>query len=189
MEFIQHEINTHKNKLMNLINNLNNTQLINEEIFINNEIKKESECLISLLNIKYNTLNSQNNINNNINFNPFMFQQNPVMNVQNININPIQQKIFPEHLNFHESYNDNNNLTNVRFDHVSGNKIVLVCRINEKFSDVVKKYREKANDYESYWFLFNNNRLDPSSNLTLAQLNLFDCSIITVLNKDDLKGG
>ena len=52
MNFIQEEINIHKNKLMTLINNLINTQLINEEIFINNEIKKESECLISLLNVK-----------------------------------------------------------------------------------------------------------------------------------------
>ena len=50
--FIQEEINTHKTKLLSLINNLINTQLINEEIFINNEIKKESECLISLLNVK-----------------------------------------------------------------------------------------------------------------------------------------
>ena len=40
MNFIQEEINIHKNKLMTLINNLINTQLINEEIFINNEIKK-----------------------------------------------------------------------------------------------------------------------------------------------------
>ena len=48
MNFIQEEINTHKNKLMTLINNLINTQLINEEIFINNEIKKECEFFISL---------------------------------------------------------------------------------------------------------------------------------------------
>ena len=36
-----------------------NTQLLNEEVSINNEIKKESECLISLLNIKQNTLMNQ----------------------------------------------------------------------------------------------------------------------------------
>ena len=52
MDHIQLVINKHKNKLMNLINNLINTQLINEEIYINNEIKTESECLTSLLNIK-----------------------------------------------------------------------------------------------------------------------------------------
>ena len=35
MEYTQYEINKHKTKLMSLINNLFNTQLINEEIFIN----------------------------------------------------------------------------------------------------------------------------------------------------------
>ena len=52
MDTIQQEINMHKLKLLNLVNNLINTQLINEEIFINNEIKTENECLKSLLNIK-----------------------------------------------------------------------------------------------------------------------------------------
>ena len=85
MEFIQQEINKHKTKLMNLINNLINTQLINEEIFINNEIKKESECLISLLNVKQKELLNQ--MNNNINLNPFMFQPNNMMNITPININ------------------------------------------------------------------------------------------------------
>ena len=54
MDTIQQEINMHKLKLLNLVNNLINTQLIDEEIFINNEIKTENECLKSLLNIKQN---------------------------------------------------------------------------------------------------------------------------------------
>ena len=53
---IQQEINMHKNNLVTLINNLINTQLVNEEIFINNEIRKESEFLNSLLNQKKNCL-------------------------------------------------------------------------------------------------------------------------------------
>ena len=61
VNFIQQEINIHKTKLMNLINNLINTQLINEEIFINNEIKKESENIVSLLNVKQNILMDQIN--------------------------------------------------------------------------------------------------------------------------------
>ena len=72
---------------------------------------------------------------------------------------------------------------------MSGKKTVLVCRINEKFSDVVKKYREKANDYENNLFLFDGSGLDPSSNLTLAQLKLLRNPVITVLNKEGLKGG
>ena len=85
MESMLQEINTHKAKLLNLINNLINTQLINDEIFINNEIKKESEILNSLFNIKKNFLmNPINpmNLNNNINLNPLMIQPNLIMNPQ-----------------------------------------------------------------------------------------------------------
>ena len=100
MEFIQQEINKHKTKLMNLINNLINTQLINEEIFINNnEIKKESECLISLLNVKQNTLMNQMNQNNNINFNPLIPQPNPfIMNAPAMNIEQIQPQFLSNNL-------------------------------------------------------------------------------------------
>ena len=65
MDPIQQEINMHKSNLLNLINNLINTQLIDEEISINNDIKTESECLKSLLNIKQtnqmNIINQNNN--------------------------------------------------------------------------------------------------------------------------------
>ena len=48
----QIEINKHKTNIINLAMKLCNTFIINEEIFINNEIKKETEILQSLLNIK-----------------------------------------------------------------------------------------------------------------------------------------
>ena len=76
MDTIQQEINSHKSRLFDLINNLINTQLIDNEISINNDIKTESECLKSLLNIKQtNLMNQMNQINqnNNFNANPFMF--------------------------------------------------------------------------------------------------------------------
>jgi rubrerythrin len=88
MEFVQQEIDIHKTKLMNLINNLINTKLINQEIYINNEIKKESEFLNSLLNIKQNIL--INPLNNNINYNPFIIQSNIINNDAQINFNPNQ---------------------------------------------------------------------------------------------------
>ena len=52
MDFIQPEINKHKTQLKTLINNLINTENINEEIMYNNQIKMESEFIISLLNAK-----------------------------------------------------------------------------------------------------------------------------------------
>ena len=76
MDCTVQEINIHKQMLINLDNKLINTQIINEEISINNEIKKESECLNSLLNIKQNYLMNQFNQNN---FNNLILQQNQVM--------------------------------------------------------------------------------------------------------------
>ena len=66
----EQEIQKHKNKLNQLISKLINTHNIEEEISINNEIKKESECLSSLLNIKKYELNQNNNTNMDNNFNP-----------------------------------------------------------------------------------------------------------------------
>ena len=49
MDYIQQEINMHKSKLLNLINNLINTQIIDNEIAIN----KLNNILE--INIKYKT--------------------------------------------------------------------------------------------------------------------------------------
>ena len=89
MDYIQQEINMHKSKLLNLINNLINTQIIDNEIAINDEIKTESECLKSILKIKQNNLmNQQINLNNNLDFSPFMVQPNLQMNLLMNNMNP-----------------------------------------------------------------------------------------------------
>ena len=66
----QIEINKHKTNICNLAMKLSNTFNIYEEISINNEIKKETEFLLSLLNIKQSEIITFNkNINNNMNFN------------------------------------------------------------------------------------------------------------------------
>ena len=54
MEFVQQNINIQKTKLLNLINNLNSTLLIEQGIFINNEIQKECNILSTFLNEKQN---------------------------------------------------------------------------------------------------------------------------------------
>ena len=67
------EINKHKFNILSLANKLINTFNINEEMSINNEIKKETEFLLSLLNIKNNAIMNQMAMNNNMNFfNPMM---------------------------------------------------------------------------------------------------------------------
>ena len=60
MDFTLIEINNHKNNISNLSTKLLNAYDINEEISINNEIKKETEILVSLLNIKMKVIMAQN---------------------------------------------------------------------------------------------------------------------------------
>ena len=183
MDFNQLDIINHKTKLMNLINNLINTQLVHEEIFINNEIKKESEYLSSLLNSKQIRLMNQNN--NNINSNPFIFQQNIMMNIPQMHLNQIEQN------NFNPENNKKNNepTINVRFiqenDH---SKIFAIqCNPNEKISDVIEKYRQRADDYLEDHFIFNNTQLGNLSS-TLSQIGIKDHSLIGVFRKGVIKG-
>ena len=65
MNYTLEEIKKYKIKINDLSNKLINTLDINEEIMINNEIKKETEFLLSLLNIKKNEIINFNNNNNN----------------------------------------------------------------------------------------------------------------------------
>ena len=183
MDYNQQDIFNHKTKLLNLINNLINTQLVQEEIFINNEIKKESEYLSSLLNSKQIRLMNQNN--NNINSNPFIFQQNIMMNIPQMHLNQIEQN------NFNPENNQKNNepTINVRFiqenDH---SKIFAIqCNPNEKISDVIEKYRQRADDYLEDNFIFNNAQLGNLSS-TLSQIGIKDHSLIGVFRKGVIKG-
>ena len=170
MDPIQQEINMRKSKLLNLVNNLINTQLIDEEISINNDIKTESECLKSLLNVKQtNSMNQMNQINqnNNFNANPFMLQPNLLMNPPIMNINPMIQN------NFNSFSNKNiNNVQriNVRFSHASGTNILIPFEQNRKISDLINEYRRRTNDFGENIFLFNAKKIDPFSSKTIKEL-------------------
>ncbi len=179
VNFIQQEINIHKTKLMNLINNLINTQLINEEIFINNEIKKESECLISLLNVKQKELLNQ--MNNNINLNPFMFQPNNMMNIPPININ--QMNIGQPQIN--------RNDLNIIFERETDipKNIVIRTQYKETVSDIIKKYQEKSNDYNDNFYLWDLKDLNNYMNSTLSELKIKHLEKIHVSKKGNLIAG
>ena len=61
--------------------------------------------------------------------------------------------------------------------------------LNEKVSDLITKFRNKAHDTELQHekFIFNAKRLNMS--LTVAEAGLSNNSIIYVINDKDLKGG
>ena len=67
-------------------------------------------------------------------------------------------------------------------------KINMQCILDEKISNLIKRFRIKINDFDSLLvFVFNGQRLD--SNLTIAQARLRDRSVISVLNFQYVQGG
>ena len=92
MENTLFEINKHKFNILFLSNKLINTYNINQEISINNELKKETEFLLSLLNIKHNEIMNQMAMNNNMNF------INPLMNLNFINNNNQLQQMLQQQI-------------------------------------------------------------------------------------------
>ena len=133
-----------------------------------------------------------NIINKNINFNPLVFPQNfvmnnmPPMNLNQFNIAP-QQMMQNNVNNFENNDISLSQTINVGFIHFSG-RINIICKSNEKLSDVIKRYREKNNDFDDNWFLFKGERLNPSSTSTLQKYGIIDQSYIYVSRKKDVVG-
>ena len=194
MDNTLYEINKHKFNILSLANKLINTYEINQEISINNEIKKETEFLLSLLNIKNSSMMNQMAMNNMNFFNPMMnpnfvnnnnqFQQmiqqqlmqiqqmllQPPMNQQMENIQKIEDKI------------------TVKFRKDRAEPIPVKCSLNNSISDIIKKYRKYSLDNEpEEKFIFNAKALSPS--LTVAEAGLTKNSNIFVVETKGLRGG
>ena len=183
MDYTIIEINKHKNNISNLSTKLLNTFNINEEIFINNEIKKETEILSSLLNIKMNSMMNpmNNNIINNIQFQHQMAQmqaehmQQAFQNMQNQIPNKFEQ---PLKQAIGITFRSNHDAP----------PIMVQCYPDDKVSDVIKKYRDMALDRDmTKKFVFNAITLNPS--LTVAESGMTNnCSVFVVATKD-IRGG
>ena len=152
----EQEIQKHKNNINNLTFKLNNTHNIDEEILINNEMKKENECLSSLLNIKKNELNQQN-MNNNIIQN---MMNNPNENNNWIGFN--QMNIGEPIINVNPT-----KMFNVIFQSDQGKKIIIVdndTTINMVFVKYLKSISRPdligENDIIS--FLYNGKKINFS---------------------------
>ena len=118
MESIQQEINIHKKILMNLMNELINTDLIKEEIIINNKIKTESEFLNSLFKIKQNKINP----NNTIEINPFLFKEKSTIIIPPMNLNMNVFEFNPEQINKNCVENNNNDYIELLFTNTNARR-------------------------------------------------------------------
>ena len=188
MDFTLIEINKHKNNIGNLSARLLNTFDINEEISINNEIKKETEILDSLLNIKMNSIMAQNQQMMQFQIQQQMqAQQNMFNQLQNMQNNPLNN-------NFPNQIEQSKKSITVIFwtgkHDKDGNPISqrIQCILDEKVSKVIERYRMQANDVETNTkFIFNAHPLNPT--LTVAEAGLFDDSNIFAMSTEGVRGG
>ena len=182
MEYIQQKIDAHKNKIQELITKLINTQLVNQEIMINNELKIEIEFLNSLLNVKKNSLMTKNKCYKKDYNNIHPSQPNLQPKETHININSAKSQIIQKNITKSENYSSNNNkVVNIQFDDTDGNTTILLCNHNDKLSEVIRKYKDKTKDYKNNWFLFNNRKLNNYLASSLNEIRIDDGNKITVL--------
>ena len=172
MDITQIEINKHKTNIINLAMKLSNTFIINEEIFINNEIKKETEILQSLLNIK----NQQNMLQP---MNPMIQQQ---MMQQQMPQQIFQQQFQQQMMNI--PLEDENCLELVFDDHIKN----IVVRINEQrlVKEAISLYMLKSGKTCHCKFLFDGHELHPE--MKICQSGLIHRSSILVIELEIVKG-
>ena len=188
MDYTLFEISKHKLNINTLSNKLINTFDINEEISINNEIKKETEFLLTLLNMKKIQMNTQilqnTNINNNMNFNNQMINNPFILNNNQFNQQqPIQERILEEE--------GLERMISITFEYPDDKdfhrKTTILCGLSDKMSDVIEKYRNKVNDRDNNdIFIYNASAINTS--FTVAESGIFANTNIKVIKFGRIKG-
>ena len=176
------EINKHKTNIINLAMKLSNTFIINEEISINNEIKKETEFLESLLNIKYQQNMPQP-------MNPMIQQQ---MMQQQMQQQMIQQQFQQQMMMQQQMMNiplEDENCWNLHFeDKIDGNIVCITINEQKLVKEAISLYKLKSGKTDkNLKFIFDNHELYPE--LKICQSGLSDCSKIIVIEPQNIMGG
>ena len=158
IENIFKEINTQKSNISNLINQLNKTIDINEEISINNSIKIQCDILSTLLNIKFLKLN--------------------------IDLNKAQQQLNKQIANYKEQKLDDSIL--VYFLKEGKTSVALLCKKNEYIKNIIQRYRNISGDNDKkIEFILNQKSLNDS--LTIKQSDITQFSNIYVISSENIK--
>ena len=158
------KVMTEINQLNLIITNIRNYRAKNNMNMMNNNMMEN------------NTLNMMNNnmINNNIINNNMM--NNNMNNMMNLN-NMMSPMINMEIMNENELPSIKDNI-NVIFK--KDGPIMINCKLNEKISEIIKRYREKSSDNEkNIKFIFNAKELKPSN--SVAEAGLLEYSNIFVV--------
>ena len=174
-----------KDKLINdlIIKNKENEEHIKS---LNDKIKNLENKINENKNYFEEKINSLINNNNQINKNTINFS-----GTNNINLNPLTNTIknkamyntniinIRKDANISEKNNNDRPLSILFNQDWSGKVFVINCNNNEKFSEVIRKYREKSQDGNiDRQFLFNSKIIKPS--LKISELGIGNFSKIEV---------
>ena len=176
----QIEINKHKTNIYNLAMKLSNTFNIYEEISINNEIKKETEFLESLLNIK----NQQNMLQPLNQMMPQQMQQQ-MLQQQFQQMMLMQQQMFQQQMNITI---DDENGWDLTFEEGNSREVINIRINNEKLvKEAISMYMLKSGRTDKCKFVFDGKELIPK--MKINQSGLSNKSRILVLSTQNLRGG
>ena len=151
------------------------------------------EKMLNILSILKNNPLVRNNIKSNLNV--------EVPYPMNYSMMDPSQKMFPSQtMNQNQMMNPNQNFNQNQVNESGGiyvtfrdsgeNKkpIIIQCRINEKVSDIIEKYRAESGDRDkNKKFIYNAKALHPS--LTLSEAGIENKSNIFVVVIHEVKGG
>ena len=133
------------------------------------------------------------------NINIIMTNMNQMMNSMNL-LNKLINDFGTYQIN-----NNNNNIININnpfnFNNQINEKLITIrfeidnvkksynieCRLNDKLSYVINKFKRISGKTSEMKFIFNNMELNP--NLTVEKANLFNLSKIIVLEMQNILGG
>ena len=179
------EIQNHKKKLHNLTTQLINTNNIEEETSINDEIKNEFEFLSSLLKIKRNTINKFNKEFPDPKKREEMIYQQMKKQQQMMQQEKLQQEKEEEMRQQKLKEINNQSQFLIKFqdrDAFGGKPIVLICSLNEMLSSIIERYNKKIGEdysHEEKKYIYNSKALNP--NLTVAESGIAYNAIILVI--------
>ena len=194
MDTTQIEINKHKTNICNLAMKLSNTYNVKEEIFINNEIKKETEFLQSFLNIKnQQQINNQFIMHQQMMAQQQLMQQNFMEQMQQQMMQQMSQAQLKHQQQFNQIFNEEESDPNdwyLLFDNRTSNKLTPIrINSNKKFSEAINMYGNKTGDKEKAKFLFNNKEINPELKIKNFGIGLSSFSRIFVIHLQLLNAG
>ena len=193
MDTTQIEINKHKTNICNLAMKLSNTYNVKEEIFINNEIKKETEFLQSFLNIKnQQQINNQFIMHQQMMAQQQLMQQNFMEQMQQQMMQQMNQAQLMKQQQFNQIFNKEeygpNYYWNLIFeDQTTKRTTVIRINPNKKCFEAINMYRIKSGDKKKARFIFNNETINPE--LRIFETKLSSNSRIFVIHLLTLIGG